>query len=320
MPGLDASNAWAERGPIATTAFTKENTMTNHRIPSQLISTQLAPRTPHRNGKAPSHRLPVCTETGLPRYRDRHQARDAAHSITMCSPRFRAHTYPCLDCRGFHIEKSPVLYSNLTDAPRKSSVIAAAPQSSSRRRYVLVDIENLTQGAQASCAEVGQLWATLQNKALGITHRDHVVVGAALGVHRKYRTAIHSAQTKWVVGTAGPDGADRALIAAIDIARVAREFDELVIASGDHAFAELAGRALQLGMRVHVVYAENRGQRTALAGQLFELADTRTLIRSDLRIHTQSKRDANSVTARWLRCIHAASANKIDLGSNYAAA
>jgi len=289
--------------------------MTKYRITSQLTS-----RSPRRSGNAPSHRLPLCTVTGLPRYRDRHQARDAAHSITVCSTHFKAHTYPCLDCRGVHIEKSPMLTPDLPGTTHTGTDIAAEPQARNSRRYVLVDIENLTQGAKASRAEVGQLWEALQNKVLGITHRDHVVVGAALGVHRKYRTAIHSPQSKWVVGAPVRDGADRALIAAIDIARVARDFDELVIASGDHAFAELAARASQLGMRVHVVYAENPGQRTALASQLSELADTRTQIRSDLRIHTQSKHDTNSVTVQWLRRIHAASAHKTDLGSNSAAA
>lgn len=65
--------------------------------------------------------------------------------------------------------------------------------------------------------------------------------------------AIGGDNVKWVVGADGSNGADRALLEAIDPRRVARRYDELVIMSGDHAFADLAHHANGLGLQVHVV-------------------------------------------------------------------
>lgn len=51
----------------------------------------------------------------------------------------------------------------------------------------------------------------------------------------------------------GADGADRALMAVFDIDAVARSCDVLQIASGDHAFAEVASQARERGLYVRVV-------------------------------------------------------------------
>ncbi|MDA8262440.1 MAG: hypothetical protein M0Z47_06375 [Actinomycetota bacterium] len=51
----------------------------------------------------------------------------------------------------------------------------------------------------------------------------------------------------------GADGADRALINVVDIDAVARSCDVLQIASGDHAFADLAARGRSRGLYVRVV-------------------------------------------------------------------
>jgi hypothetical protein len=51
----------------------------------------------------------------------------------------------------------------------------------------------------------------------------------------------------------GADGADRALIDVFDIDTVARSCDVLQIASGDHAFAEVASQARARGLYVRVV-------------------------------------------------------------------
>lgn len=293
-------------------------------MPHTRINSPLTTRSSRGAGNARCHKLPMCAETGLPRYRDRHQARDAARVLTAGSPEFTAHTYPCIDCSGHHIEKSPAFASHVTtnSLPSTGPAVAALAlsQTASKRRYVLVDIENLTQGAKSTREQTAGIWATLHGTLLGITDRDHVVVGAALGVHRKYRSAVQGLGTKWVVGASGADGADRALLAAIDIVRVARDYDELVIASGDHAFAALAAHAAQLGLSVHVVHAENPGERTALANVLAEAADTRTLIHSDLRITTRRKLPTSAPKLQWLRRLHDAADRWNDHGDHTAAA
>lgn len=97
------------------------------------------------------------------------------------------------------------------------------------------------------------LWHILAQEAPGITATDHVEIGGSRYVAQRLSTAIGGDNVKWVVGADGSNGADRALLEAIDPRRVARRYDELVIMSGDHAFADLAHHANGLGLQVHVV-------------------------------------------------------------------
>ena len=147
-----------------------------------------------------------------------------------------------------------------------------------KRRYILFDVENLTLGAKATPDELADFWNELKQQAPGISAQDHIVVGAGRYVSRMYRAAIHGENIRWVVGADAPDGADRALLAAIDLHHVARNFDELLIMSGDHAFAPLARRAKKFGLRVHVVTTEHPEQRSMLSRELSATADTHTVV------------------------------------------
>lgn len=229
--------------------------------------------------KTRKHRLPKCTSTGLARYRDRHQARDGARALSASFRQHHVSTFACPECRGWHIEKDrAVTPIQFTDTAEWTNPFTTSLESR-KRRYVLVDVENPTSGARATCQEVAALWRILKEQAPGIGPDDHVVVGASRRVARKYRPAIQGENVRWVIGADAPDAADRALLAAIDLYRVARDYDELVIVSGDHAFAALARRAKQFGLSVQVVTAQDPTQRTALSRELAATADTQTLVR-----------------------------------------
>ena len=114
------------------------------------------------------------------------------------------------------------------------------------------------------------------------------MVGAARSVLRKYRAAIHGSNVKWIAAAEVPDGADRALLAAIDLRRVAGDFEELVIISGDRAFSDLARRAKQVGLPVHVVTVPHPDQRTMLSRELAAAADAQTEVRLEPRRETSS--------------------------------
>lgn len=229
--------------------------------------------------KSRKHRLSKCETTGLARYRDRHQARDGAKALAAGAHRFDVSTFACSDCGGWHVEKTQVrepIVASVTSVPTQAFTESLG---SRKCRYILFDVENPTRGAKATCEELADFWSVLKQKAPGIAPHDHVVVGASRSVVRKYRGAIHGANVKWVVGADAPDGADRALLQAIDLRRVARDYDELVIVSGDHAFADLARRARMLGLTVQVVTAQHPEQRSMLSRELAAAADTRTLVR-----------------------------------------
>lgn len=220
------------------------------------------------------HKLPHCGETGLDRYRDRHQARQGATAANARTSRFKVTTFACSACGGFHLERLP--RQTLTLAEPTSDQPTAAPAGP--RRYVLIDIENLTAGSSTR-SEVRALWRSLTQPGFGITTDDHVVVGASRHVARKLATSMAGSNVRWVVGAAEPDGADRALLAAINLHQVAKKYEELVIMSGDHAFSDLARRAKALGLRVHVVTSIKDGHGRSLSRELAAVADRRTTMR-----------------------------------------
>lgn len=274
----------------------------NRRIDSGLASR------PRRSRDTRGHNLPRCEQTGLARYRDRHQARQGIDAWRAGEPHMSLVAYACPDCRGYHVERA---YSgSILTTPEASEQVPAFTASlpTRARRYVLFDIENPTCGAQASRAELAKLWSILKAQAPGFGDRDHIVIGAARAVAAKYLGVIDEPNVKWVVGAHAPDGADRALLAAIDVHRVARDYDELVIISGDHAFAPLARRAKRLGLRVHVVTAEHPEQRTALARELAEVATLRTLVRLFPRSATELMSTPISEDGLMHRRVHSATA------------
>lgn len=255
-------------------------------------------RGPQRGGTKPrarKHTLSKCQRTGLARYRDRHQARAGAKALSAGACDYEVDSFACSDCRAWHIEKVDVREPIAAPAPSVPAEHFTRSLGSRKRRYFLIDIENPTRGAKATCEEVSAFWDILKRQAPGVATHDHVVVGASRGVARRYRPAIHGDNVKWVIGANSADAADRALLAAIDLRRVARQYDELVIVSGDHIFADLARRAKQAGLSVQVVTAEHGLQlRPMLAQKLAAVADTHTRVRVRVpRMHPDNA-DASS--------------------------
>lgn|GEM_PF-831706 len=261
-------------------------------------NSEFTARSHHRGRESRRHNLALCQTTRLARYRDRDQARQGAAAMRAGSHEFEVSTFACPDCRGYHLEKAYTRQPINVGGATEPTEAFTASLTSRKRRYVLLDIENPTRGAKATCEEVAVFWNILKQQAPGIAPHDHVVVGASRLVVRKYRAAIHGTNVKWVVGADAPDGADRALLAAIDLRRVAFQYDELVIVSGDHAFADLARRAKRADLSVQVVTTEHPEQRSMLSRELAAAADTHTLVRLQPRTPKPDNVTPNSSTAR----------------------
>lgn len=219
----------------------------------------------------------------MPRYRDRHQARDASRALTRGRKNFEMKPFACQSCKGFHLEKVLHRPPIVVASEKEPSAIFLNTINTRKRRHFLVDIENFTGGAGLSPLEARQLWNIVKHEAPGVAPRDHVVIGAGRYVHRKYRAAFQESNIEWVVGEHAKDGADRALLNSIDLRWTVKNFDELVIVSGDYAFADLARRARELGLTVHVITAESQGPRPTLSRALREEAHIRTLVRRSTR-------------------------------------
>ena len=247
------------------------------------VNFQPKPRRGNRASKPRKHTLSKCKGTGLARFRDRHQARDGVKALSAGTKDYEVSSFACPECRGWHVEKNIVREPIAARGTTARAQAFTASLASRKRRYFLVDIENPTRGAKATCEQVAELWSVLKHQAPGVAPRDHVVVGASRNVARKYRAAIHGTNVKWVVGANAADAADRALLGAIDLHRVARDYDELVIISGDGAFSDLARRAKRAGLTVQVVTTEHPEQRSMLSRELAAAADVHTLVRLEAR-------------------------------------
>lgn len=156
---------------------------------------------------------------------------------------------------------------------------ARAPHRHGRRRprrslrtgraVHLLDIENLTSSPLPTTSEVVALMGHYRT-IVPIGPRDQFIVAVNHSALVSVGTAFQSAQ---LLARSGPDGADQALVEAAYGDQLNQRFDHVVIGSGDHYFAELAGWLAGSGVRVTVV-----SRRESLSWQLYAaVPDIRTI-------------------------------------------
>ncbi|MDQ0733496.1 hypothetical protein QFZ57_004355 [Arthrobacter sp. B1I2] len=194
---------------------------------------------------------------------------------------------------GFHLTSVPEgteeRKSNPLVMPEASAITYTRPLTCH-----LIDIENEMGGGYWTAGDVELWWQIYRQQAVGITLGDLVIVGVAERAARKVRNGMRGENVKWRIGSDGPDGADLALLNAVNVSRISRRYSRLVVASGDHIFAPLAQEARVLGMSVQVVLGKGRVSR-----DLKEAATIQTRIRS-------SSREAQRRTLAAIRTVHAA--------------
>ena len=144
------------------------------------------------------------------------------------------------------------------------STLHTVPPGPVRPRAIhLIDLENLTGTPFADPRTIGGIWQAYIS-GVGVRPGDHVVVA----------TGPWMAATAWYLLPAtgiqrrikrGVDGADLALIDAVDLPHDARRFGMLIIASGDHIFASLARQARTEGMSVWNISGKGTLARTLKA-------------------------------------------------------
>jgi uncharacterized LabA/DUF88 family protein len=129
------------------------------------------------------------------------------------------------------------------------------------RKIVLIDLENMLFGKhEGSEPNRSDRSAEILSLAQARRPGDMLIVGC--NPHLAFLANDHFPGAQIVTGR-GKDGADLALIEAIDASHAAKRFSELCIVSGDHAFSEIAHAARKAGLAVRVV-APHAGLSTAL--------------------------------------------------------
>jgi hypothetical protein len=129
------------------------------------------------------------------------------------------------------------------------------------RKIVLIDLENMLFGNHAG-TEPNQSDRSSEILSLAQARRpgDMLIVGCNPHLAFLANDLFPGAQ---IVTGKGKDGADNALVHAIDAVHVADRYSELCIVSGDHAFCSVAHEARRAGLTVRVV-APHAGLSTAL--------------------------------------------------------
>lgn len=135
-------------------------------------------------------------------------------------------------------------------------------RDSGSRKIVLIDLENMLFGNHQGSDPNRRPDRSAEILDLAQARRpgDMLIVGC--NPHLAFLANDHFPGAKIVTGK-GKDGADQALIDAVDASHAADRYTELCIVSGDHAFSEIAHAARRAGLRVRVV-APHAGLSTAL--------------------------------------------------------
>lgn len=136
------------------------------------------------------------------------------------------------------------------------------------RTLVVDDHENLVGGPgelddDTDVIEAGAIWQLLSD-VCSLTDWDQVVIGLSSYSAKKWMEKLPLDKVQLVIGD-GPDGADKALIDAVDVNHVAHRFDSVVIASGDHIFAETAAALRRAGVQVYNITSSRSGASKCLA-------------------------------------------------------
>lgn len=119
--------------------------------------------------------------------------------------------------------------------------------STTPRTLHLLDLENLVSG-RVTAQRCSRVWREYVD-TVGLSGVDQIVVavarrnGLVTGLSLPPRVRL-------IFGEDCPDGADRALVAAVDVRHDAARFQRVVIASGDHHFVPLAREFRRLGTEV----------------------------------------------------------------------
>jgi len=117
------------------------------------------------------------------------------------------------------------------------------------RALVLVDAENIASVALPSELRCAADRVELR-RALGVRETDHVIVASS---HRAATAVWWAWPAARRIVKSGPDGADLALLRAVDVGDVCARFNRIVIASGDGIFTDLAIKLTDRGTEVIVI-------------------------------------------------------------------
>lgn len=279
--------------------ITNRNTA-KHAIPTSRNGARR--RADHRFGK---HKAPSCGTSGQARYARREQAQDVVQGLRWreCR-RVQAGTepagvdwysHPCDSCNGWHVVR---LAKSAVENDRSVMSEAFGLSLTDRADAIhAIDLENLLCGGGATLAEATALWEIYRQQGPGVAPTDLVIVAASVSVAEKFAGVFTGPNVRWAVGSNGPDGADRALLRAINVRRHSTKYGVLYVGSGDHIFSSLISEARKFGMKVRIITTERAGRKSPLSRELRATGVPQMRIRTASRELARKNRDAIALVA-----------------------
>ncbi|AXE53947.1 NYN domain-containing protein [Aurantimicrobium sp. MWH-Uga1] len=117
------------------------------------------------------------------------------------------------------------------------------------RELHLIDIENELGTGQVKAADIAR-FRTFYLEANNVPTNAHIVIAVSYSQNLlEAAFGWPGARTVWLPGH---DGADRALLEIAYEENVEKRYDKVVIASGDHIFADVAEALQKLGVKVKI--------------------------------------------------------------------
>jgi hypothetical protein len=261
-------------------------------------------------GRRADHRImkrnnDTCSATGQDRFPRREQAQDTVKSLRWRESRrvqtgvdptcVEWYAHPCESCNGWHV------VSLAKSAVENECRVLSEPFGLSlpEREDAIhgIDLENLLWGGGATLAEAKALWEVYRQQGPGVSPTDLVIVAASVSVAKKFAAVITGPNVRWAVGSNGPDGADRALLRAINVRRHSKKYAVLYLGSGDHIFSSLVSEAKEFGMKVRIITTERAGEKSPLSHELRATRMPLIRIRTASRDLAHKNRDAIALVA-----------------------
>lgn len=133
------------------------------------------------------------------------------------------------------------------------------------RALHLLDLENIL-GGRVTPQRVTLAWQRYA-EAVHLRPEDAVLVALSRATAAAAIFALPSS-IRCIIGSNGRDGADAALVGAVDIRHAATRYARIYLASGDHYFIDLARQFRTLGCRVTQVVGAAR-----VSAELYRICD-----------------------------------------------
>lgn len=155
------------------------------------------------------------------------------------------------------------------------------------RSLVLADVENLVGSPSPMSVDIREVFLRVQ-ELCSLQPNDLVIAGGS-GADALFSIADSLPGARIVFQT-GTDGADLALLETVDSQAYCEQFDRLVIASGDHIFAEAAARIAGYGLQVEVCARMGSLAKTLrmAAHKSYELPSVPSRVQSARLVHSRA--------------------------------